>query len=122
MGQIELANYIGKKNVVLALYFAAFTPVWTDELKDFQRDLKEFEDLDAQIIGVSGDSLETNAKFTSQNGIKFPLITDTGKAIKKKYGRGRVTYLIDKSGTIQFVQKGVPDNQEFIDRLKKMKQ
>jgi len=77
--------------------------------------------MDAQIIGVSTDSLETNQKFAAENGISFPLVSDTDKTIKKRYGRGRVTYLIDKNGVIQHVQKGVPNNTDFLDRLKQLK-
>jgi peroxiredoxin len=62
--------------------------------------------------------MSDNLKFKEQNGISFPLVSDTGESIKEKYGRGRVTYLIDKNGIIQFVQKGVPDNQVFLDMLK----
>jgi peroxiredoxin Q/BCP len=69
---------------------------------------------------VSADNLETNAKFAAENGIDFPLISDTGKSIRKSYGRGRVTYLIDKEGIIRHLQKGVPDNQAFLDKLKKI--
>jgi peroxiredoxin Q/BCP len=77
--------------------------------------------LDAQIIGVSADSMKTNRKFAEENRIAFPLITDKEKTIRKLYGRGRVTYLIDKSGVIRFIQKGVPNNQDFIDNLKQLK-
>jgi len=77
--------------------------------------------LDAQVIGVSRDSMQENQRFVAQNEIDFPLISDESKSIRKLYGRGRVTYLIDKNGVIQFVQKGVPDNQDFLDELKKLK-
>jgi peroxiredoxin Q/BCP len=89
-------------------------------LINFQRDLEEFKKWDAQIIGVSTDSVETNRKFAAENGIHFPLISDEDKSIKKLYGRGRVTYLIDKSGIIRFVQKGVPENQDFFNELKRL--
>ena len=75
----------------------------------------------SQVIGVSADSMETNLKFAAENGIAFPLISDKDKAIKKLYDRGRVTYLIDKSGVIRFVQKGVPKNQDFLDELKQLR-
>jgi len=76
--------------------------------------------LDAEIIGVSADSLEENVKFAAENGIDFPLVSDTGKSIRKSYGRGRVTYLIDKDGIIRHVQKGVPDNQAFLNKLEQI--
>lgn len=75
------------------------------------------QQLDAEIIGVSTDSMETLNKFVDEEGISFPLVTDSSKGIKKQYGGGRITYLIDKSGTIRFVQEEVPDNQEFIRQL-----
>jgi peroxiredoxin Q/BCP len=62
--------------------------------------------LDAEVIGVSADNLEANVKFAAENGIDFPLVSDTDKSIRKSYGRGRVTYLIDKNGIIRHVQKG----------------
>lgn len=62
--------------------------------------------------------METLRKFVEEEGIRFPLVADTGKEIKKRYGGGRVTYLIDKRGKIRFIQKGVPNNADFIERLK----
>lgn len=64
--------------------------------------------------------METHSKFTAENGIGFPLISDEDKTIKKLYGWGRVTYLIDKDGVIRFVQKGVPKNQDFLNKLKQI--
>ena len=77
--------------------------------------------MDAKVIGVSRDSMQENQRFADQNGIEFPLISDESKSIRKLYGRGRVTYLIDKYGLIQLIQKGVPDNQDFLNVLKKLK-
>lgn len=62
--------------------------------------------------------METLRKFVDEEGIQFPLVADTGKEIKKSYGGGRVTYLIDKGGKIRFFQKGVPNNADLIKRLK----
>jgi len=64
--------------------------------------------------------METVQQFATENSIGFPLISDNDKEIRKKYGRGRVTYLIDKRGIIRFVQKGVPENQDFLNELKQL--
>ena len=64
--------------------------------------------------------METHRKFADQNGIGFPLISDDDKTIKKSYGWGRATYLIDKRGVIRYIQKGVPKNGDFLGELKKM--
>lgn len=62
--------------------------------------------------------METLEKFVKEENISFPLVSDTQKDIKRKYGSGRITYLIDRQGIIRFVQKGVPENDEFIQQLK----
>lgn len=74
--------------------------------------------MDSEIIGVSNDDMKTLQKFVNEEGVKFKLIADTNKKIKKLYGSGRVTYLIDKKGNIRFIQKGVPNNQDFLKQLK----
>jgi peroxiredoxin Q/BCP len=85
---------------------------------NFQRDLEAFQKLDTEIIGVSKDRIEKNQKFASENGISFPLVSDSDKSIRKKYGRGRVTFVIDTSGIIRHIQKGVPDNQKLLKVIK----
>ncbi len=64
--------------------------------------------------------METHRDFSTKNGIDFPLLSDDDKKIKELYGRGRITYLIDKSGVIRFVQKGVPNNEDFLNQLKQL--
>ena len=77
--------------------------------------------MDAKVIGVSTDSIATNRQFAVEHDIDFPLISDENRRIKKLYGRGRVTYLIDKSGIIRFIQNGVPNNEDFLNELKRLK-
>jgi peroxiredoxin Q/BCP len=86
----------------------------------FQRDLEKFRKEDTLIIGVSKDSMETNKKFTKEYDIRFPMISDKDNNIRRLYGRGRITYLIDKNGVIQFIQKGVPENDAFLKAVKKL--
>ena len=62
--------------------------------------------------------METLEQFVKEENISFPLVADTQKDIKRKYGSGRITYLIDRQGIIRFVQKGVPENDEFVQQLK----
>ncbi len=89
-------------------------------MQAFQRDLEKFEALDSQVLGVSGDSLVTHAKFADRDNITFPLITDKDGQIKNMYGRNRITYLIDKKGVIRFIQTGVPENRDFLKEIKKL--
>ena len=91
-------------------------------MQSFQRDLEKFELLHTQVLGVSGDSLETHMKFAKKYNITFPLIYDEDKQIKDMYGRNRITYLIDKKGVIRFIQKDVPDNKDFLMEMRKLSQ
>lgn len=85
-------------------------------MKAFQDDIERFEELDAQVLGVSGDSLETHKEFAKELGLNFPLLVDDG-TIRKIYGGGRITYLIDQSGIIRYVHKGMPDNDKLIQEI-----
>jgi peroxiredoxin Q/BCP len=79
-----------------------------------------FESLNAQVLGISGDSLKNHKKFTERHGISFPLISDKDKTIRRQYGGGRTTYLIDMKGTIRFIKKGIPDNEELLAELRRL--
>ena len=78
-------------------------------MKAFQTDIADFEKLDAQVLGVSADTLETHREFVAKLGLSFPLVADDG-TIRRLYGSGRITYLIDHVGIIRFIHKGMPDN------------
>jgi peroxiredoxin len=88
----------------------------------FQLDLKKFEKLNTQVLGVSPDSLKTHMEFCEKYGITFPLISDEKGEIVKLYGPGRVTFIINKAGVIRFIQKGVPDNRVLLDELEKLRE
>ena len=83
-------------------------------------DLEQFAKLDAQVLGVSGDSLETHKRFSGKYEITFPMISDETKSVRDAYGFDRITYIIDKAGVIRFIQKGVPENSELLRELKKV--
>lgn len=82
-------------------------------MQAFQSDIARFEKLNVQVLGVSADTLETHNAFAKKLGLSFPLLVDDG-AIRKIYGGGRITYLIDQSGIIRYVHKGMPDNDRLI--------
>ena len=79
-------------------------------MKAFQNDIARFEELNVQVLGVSGDSLETHRDFAEELGLSFPLLVDDG-SIRKHYGSGRITHLIDRDGIVRYVHKGMPDNE-----------
>lgn len=85
-------------------------------MQAFQNDIERFEELDAQVLGVSADSLETHKEFIEKLGLNFSLLVDDG-TIRKIYGSGRLTYLIDQTGFIRYIHKGMPDNDRLIQEI-----
>lgn len=85
-------------------------------MKAFQNDIKRFEKLNAQVLGVSPDTLESHNDFVNKLGLNFSLLVDDG-TIGKIYGSGRITYIIDQSGIIRYVHKGMPDNDRLIQEI-----
>ena len=74
--KVRLSQYRGKKNVLLAFFPFAFSPVCTNELGE----LKEKEDvilkLDTQILASSVDSTWSEKAFAKELGVKFPILGD----------------------------------------------
>ncbi|HWO93800.1 MAG TPA: peroxiredoxin [Dehalococcoidia bacterium] len=104
-----LADWRGKKNVVLYFYPKDNTRGCTQEACTFRDNYDEIGKYDAIIVGVSSDSVESHQGFREKHNLPFPLIADTDKRVSKLYdARGlfgfmtaRVTYVIDKDGVIR---------------------
>jgi len=103
---IELGKLRGEP-VVLYFYPRDETPGCTAEAQAFRDDQPELAKLNARVIGVSLDSLDSHKAFADNHELNFPLVADPGGEIANKYGvdtsRGvaaRVTYVIDASGKI----------------------
>jgi len=89
----DLADYIGKKYIVLFFYPKDFTFVCPTEIFAFQERLKEFEKRNAMVIGCSTDTEQCHWAWLnwdrSKGGIKgvtYPLVADTNKTISTNYG------------------------------------
>ena len=88
-------------------------------MKAFQSDISDFAKLDAQVLGVSADTLETHQEFAAELNLSFPLLVDDG-SISAKYGSGRVTYLIDRTAVIRMICEGMPDNAALAGEISKL--
>lgn len=116
-GVISLIDYRGRKHVVLAFYPQDFSAICTAQMQSFQRDLSKFQDLGAEIIGVSPDNLERHHRFSRENNLQFPLISDVKGDVTGLFSTDRMTYLIDREGIVRFIQKGVADTKILINEL-----
>ena len=120
---VNLKDFIGKKPVVLFFYPKDDTPGCTKEACAFRDDYEEFNKLDAQVIGISSDSVESHRRFAKKHDLPFTLLSDEGRKVRRLYGvpnafglfPGRVTYVIDEEGVVRRIfssQLGVEQHVE----------
>ncbi|WP_017651081.1 peroxiredoxin [Fortiea contorta] len=108
---VSLNQFRGKNAVVLYFYPKDDTPGCTAQSCAFRDQYEVFKSAGAEVIGVSGDSSESHQKFAAKYNLPFTLLSDKGDRIRKLYGAtaafglfpGRVTYVIDKEGVVQYV-------------------
>ena len=95
--EVRLSDFQGKKNVVLVFYPLDWSPTCTKEHVCFVNDMKQFEKLDAQVLGVSVDSVWSHKAWAEKMGIHYPLLADFHPrgAMASKYG----VYIEDKGIT-----------------------
>ncbi|MDD9936773.1 MAG: thioredoxin-dependent thiol peroxidase [Myxococcales bacterium] len=83
--KVSLSKLKGQ-NVVLYFYPRDNTPGCTTEANDFNKALKKLAKLDAVVLGVSKDSIESHCKFRDKYKLKFPLLSDPDGKVLEKYG------------------------------------
>ena len=83
--KVKLSDFKGK-NLVLYFYPKDDTPGCTKEACSFRDNIDGIKKLNAEILGVSGDSMESHQKFTKKYSLNFPLIVDFDNKIAKDYG------------------------------------
>ena len=131
---ISLSDYKGK-NVILYFYPKDNTSGCTAEACNFRDDFSMFKNLNAVVLGVSPDSVESHKKFSEKYNLQFSLLSDEKKDVLEKYGVWkeksmygrkymgveRTTFVIDSEGKIKkiFRKVKVPGhNKELIEALK----
>src|SRR5207253_8537267 len=82
--QVSLKDYRGKW-VVLYFYPKDFTSGCTKEAHNFQRDLSQYEQKNAIILGVSVQDEVTHQKFCAREGLAFKLLADTKYEVSSSY-------------------------------------
>jgi len=131
--KVKLSQFRGKKNLLLAFFPFAFSPVCTNELGELKEKEDTIQRLDTQILAASVDSTWTQKAFAKELKVKFPLLSDFGKKAAASYGslyedKGfakRTLFVVDKQGKIaykrQYEPAQQPDIQEALAVLKKLK-
>ena len=103
----------GELEQVLVLYFypADETPGCTAEACSFRDEYSSFKEAGARVVGVSPDSDDSHRSFAEHHRLPFPLLSDSDGKLTKIFGvkrtlgllPGRVTFVIDRKGTVRHV-------------------
>ena len=129
--QVRLYDRLGEGVVVLYFYPKDNTSGCTAEACAFRDSHETFTDAGAEVIGVSSDSADKHASFAGQHNLPFTLLSDKGGKVRKSYGvptvlgviPGRVTYVIDRTGTVRLVFSSMTNiDQHVKDALDVVKQ
>ena len=83
---VTLSEYFGKKNIVLYFYPKDETPGCTKEACTFRDSYQQLADLGAEVLGVSGQSVESHVAFATHYGLPFILLSDVGNKVRELYG------------------------------------
>lgn len=123
---VVLRDIIGEKNVVILFFPFAFSSVCTKELCTVRDNMKLYDSLNAEVLGISVDSSFTLRSFKEANNLNFRLLSDFNKEVSKRFGvlyedyfglKGvskRAVFVIDKKGEIIHTQiledsENIPD-------------
>ncbi|MCI4462700.1 MAG: thioredoxin-dependent thiol peroxidase [Caldisericum sp.] len=133
---VKLSDFRGK-TVILYFYPKALTSGCTKEAQDFRDNYEEIKKLGTEVIGVSGDKVETIKKFKQKENLPFILLSDEGFKVSTEYGVykeksmygkkymgiERSTFIIDKDGIVRKIMRKVkvPNHvKEVIEEIKKL--
>jgi len=133
--EVKLSDFAGKKNVVLVWYPLDWSPTCTNEHACFVNDMKNFDQLDAEVLGVSVDSVWSHKAYAEKMGIKYSLLADFHPrgAMSEKYGvyladkgiTGRAIAIVNKGGKVAWFKNYdipvVPDLKEVAAALSQVK-
>jgi peroxiredoxin len=114
--KVTLSDYKGR-NVLLLFFPQAFTSVCTKELCSIRDNIAHYNNVNAQVFGISVDSIFTLARFKEEQKLNFPLLSDFNKEVSQAYGilydtfvfdmKGvskRSAFVIDEEGIVQYAE------------------
>lgn len=110
---VSLSDFAGQ-SVVLIFYPGDDSPVCTKQLNAYNDGLDQFTALDAQIIGISAQDVESKDAFVAKHGFQFPLLADTDKQVASAYGTlgpigfpRRSTFIVDGDGIVRYAHRAI---------------
>lgn len=111
--RISLGDYLGHP-VVLVFYPGDDNPVCTRQLNSYNHDLSQFTAMNAQVLAISAQSIESHERFAAKHGFQFPLLADVDKAVAATYGTlgplgfpRRSVFVIDRVGVVRYAHRAI---------------
>jgi mycoredoxin-dependent peroxiredoxin len=103
-----LSEYRGSRNLLLAFFPLAFSPVCAHQLPELEQAIGRFREHETEVFGVSVDSWYANQEFARRLKLSFPLLSDFHRVTCADYGvlipergySGRALFLVDKRGLL----------------------
>ena len=107
-GPFRLSDHRGER-VVLLFYPGDNTPVCTRQFCSYRDNAEAFGQLDATVVGISSQSVDSHASFTAEHGLNVPLLADQGGGVAKAYGAHapvvgtkRAAIILDEEGIVRY--------------------
>jgi peroxiredoxin Q/BCP len=107
-GRFRLSDHRGER-VVLLFYPGDFTPVCTKQFCSYAERAEDMSALDATVVGISAQDVDSHSKFMSENGIPVPLLADLDNKVAKSYGASapvigtrRAVVIVDADGKVAY--------------------
>jgi peroxiredoxin Q/BCP len=120
-GRVVLADFRGKKSVLLMFYPKDDTPGCTRQMCTARDEREDYEAAGVRRFGVNPGNIESHRKFADKYMLNFPLIVDEGSRIAAAYGVlkenggvSRATYLIGPDGRIAYAAAGAHGADEVL--------
>jgi thioredoxin-dependent peroxiredoxin len=106
-GPFRLSDHRGRR-VVLLFYPGDFTPVCTRQFCSYAERAEDVEGLDAVVVGISSQDLDSHERFAAKHGLNIPLLADGDCAVAKAYGAyarvigtRRSVVIVDEEGIVR---------------------
>jgi peroxiredoxin Q/BCP len=119
---VRLSQYRGVSAVVVYFYPKDDTGVCARQACAFRDDFAKFREAGAAIVGISDDSGASHTAFAAKYSLPFPLLSDKGGRVRKRYGvkrafgvlPGRVTFVIDREGVVRHVYSALFESDRHV--------
>jgi len=113
-GRSYSLSEFGGKSLVIAFYPGDGTPVCTKQLCSYNSGFEEFENLDAAVVGISAQDVNSHEAFAAKHGFRFPLLSDVDKTVASAYGTlgplgfpRRSVFVVGANGRLTYVHRAL---------------